>query len=59
MNDLSVKIFIFFCVDPVGMLRLDKIDEGYKISFSVDVNHEGLKNSKDQRLFAMLLVILI
>ena len=41
MNDLSVRIFIFFCVDPVGMLRLDKIDEGYKISFSVDVNHRG------------------
>ena len=41
MNKSSVRIFIFFCEDPVGLLRLDKIDEGYKISFSVDVNHRG------------------
>ena len=35
------KIFIFFVVNPVGVLRLDKINEAEIISFSIDKKYRG------------------
>ena len=40
-NKEDCKIFIFSQNFPVGVLRLDRISKGYKISFSVDKNFRG------------------
>lgn len=40
-NKKECKIFIFLQKHPIGVLRLDKISEGFKISFSVDKNYRG------------------
>lgn len=40
-NKEDCKIYIFSKNFPVGFLRLDRISEGFKISFSVDKNFRG------------------
>lgn len=40
-NNEDCKIFIFSQNFPVGVLRLDRISQGFKISFSVDKDFRG------------------
>jgi len=53
MNDSKTKMFLFHIKNPVGVLRLDEVNNKLQISFSVDVKHRGKDIGNQMIIFAL------
>lgn len=53
MNNPKIKMFLFLEKNPVGILRLDEVNDKLNISFSVDIEQRGRGIGSDIISFAL------